>query len=157
MWHNSAYDLKQIIPPQDTSVAIAAFSWQWARSMGCPAFHRPNAIVACPDTPLAHSFCSADGSPNNLELCHYGFFIVGEKQSHCRKKISMLLGGHFHSGAPRLCLPCLPSRDAAATLRCVGLHGDLHTDATQQRRIRGTRLARNIVRRWLPFLVKQIN
>ena len=24
----------------------------------------------------------------------------------------MLLGGHFHSGVPRLCLPCLPSRDA---------------------------------------------
>ena len=22
-------------------------------------------------------------------------------------------GGGFHSGAPRLCLPCLPSRDAA--------------------------------------------
>ena len=29
-----------------------------------------------------------------------------------RKKISTLLGGPFHSGAPRLCLPCLPYRDA---------------------------------------------
>ena len=36
-----------------------------------------------PDTPLAHSFCSADGSPNNQQLSQYGFFIVGEKQSHC--------------------------------------------------------------------------
>ena len=35
--------------------------------------------------------------------------------SQCRKKISMLLGGPFHSGAPRLCLPCLPSRDAAVS------------------------------------------
>ena len=33
--------------------------------------------------------------------------------SQFRNKISMLLGGPFHSGAPRLCLPCLPSRDAA--------------------------------------------
>ncbi len=30
---------------------------------------------------------------------------------------SMLLGGPFHSGAPRLCLPCLPSRDATAVSR----------------------------------------
>ena len=30
------------------------------------------------------------------------------------KKISTLLGGPFHSGAPRLCLPCLPCRDATA-------------------------------------------
>ena len=33
--------------------------------------------------------------------------------SQCRKKISILLGDPFHSGAPRLCLPCLPSRYAA--------------------------------------------
>ena len=31
-----------------------------------------------------------------------------------RQKISTLLGGPFHSGAPRLCLPCLPCRDATA-------------------------------------------
>ena len=29
-----------------------------------------------------------------------------------RKKMSTLLGGPCHSGAPRLCLPCLPCRDA---------------------------------------------
>ena len=37
-----------------------------------------------PDTPLSHSFCIADGSPNNQQLWGDGFFIVGEKQSHCR-------------------------------------------------------------------------
>ena len=29
-------------------------------------------------------------------------------RSQCHKKITKLLGGPFHSGAPRLCLPCLP-------------------------------------------------
>ena len=33
---------------------------------------------------------------------------------HVRKKMSTLLGGPCHSGAPRLCLPCLPCRDATA-------------------------------------------
>ena len=33
---------------------------------------------------VSHSFCIADGSPNNQQLWQYGFFIVGEKQSHCR-------------------------------------------------------------------------
>ena len=31
-----------------------------------------------------------------------------------QKKMSTLLGGPCHSGAPRLCLPCLPCRDATA-------------------------------------------
>ena len=35
-----------------------------------------------------------------------------------RKKISTLLGGPFHSGAPRLCLPCLPCRDATGWGTC---------------------------------------
>ena len=43
--------------------------------------------------------------------------------SQCRKKIVMLLGGPFHSGAPRPCLPCLPSRDAAAWLMAKGKRG----------------------------------
>ena len=30
----------------------------------------------------------------------------------CRQKVRTLLGGPFHSEAPRLCLPCLPCRDA---------------------------------------------
>ena len=38
-----------------------------------------------------------------------------------RKTISTLLGGPFHSGAPRLCLPCLPCRDAT-----VCEHASLH-------------------------------
>ena len=38
------------------------------------------------------------------------------------KKISMLLGGHFHSGAPRLCLPCLTTRDATV---CVWTPDDI--------------------------------
>ena len=58
--------------------------------------------------------------------------------SQRRKKISILLGGPFHSGAPRLCLPCLPSRDATAVMqpvmpcrhlhpRCLSLHSPNHT------------------------------
>ena len=34
----------------------------------------------------------------------------------------LLLGGPFHSGAPRLCLPCLPSRDAACVCSYILLH-----------------------------------
>ena len=41
--------------------------------------------------------------------------------SQCRKN-NMLLGGPFRSGAPRLCLPCLPSRDAAAYTPLHPLH-----------------------------------
>ena len=66
------------------SVAIACY---WTRSMRSPAFHRPNGMFASrcdwifscdlifspkffglPDTPLTHSFCIADGSPNNNQL-----------------------------------------------------------------------------------------
>ena len=66
------------------SVAIACY---WTRSMRSLAFHRPNGMFASrcdwicscdlifspkffglPDTPLAHSFCIADGSPNNNQL-----------------------------------------------------------------------------------------
>ena len=41
-----------------------------------------------------------------------------------RKKMSTLLGGPCHSGAPRLCLPCLPCRDATA---CGSHLGFVHT------------------------------
>ena len=44
-------------------------------------------------------------------------------QVTCTQKISTLLGGPFHSGAPRLCLPCLPYRDATARICwCPQLH-----------------------------------
>ena len=36
------------------------------------------------------------------------------RSSQLTQKINTLLGGPFHSGAPRLCLPCLPCRDATA-------------------------------------------
>ena len=84
-------------------VASVAIACSWTRSMLWPAFHRPNAMLASrcdwvfscdliftpkffrlPDTLLAHSFCIADGSPNNQHLWKNGFFVVGEKQSHCR-------------------------------------------------------------------------
>ena len=66
------------------SVAIACY---WTRSMRSPAFQRPNAMLASrcdwvfscdlifitkffglPYTLLAHSFCIANGSPNNQQL-----------------------------------------------------------------------------------------
>ena len=37
-----------------------------------------------------------------------------------RKKMCTLLGGPCHSGAPRLCLPCLPCRDATEYAANVG-------------------------------------
>ena len=68
-------------------VASVAIACSWTRLMRCPAFHRPNAILASrcdwgfscdliftpnffglSNTPLAHSFCIADGSPNNQQL-----------------------------------------------------------------------------------------
>ena len=64
-WHNNVYDPRQRLPPEGTSVTIAC---SWTRSMHFPAFRRTNAMVAWPGTPLAHSFCSADGSPNNQQL-----------------------------------------------------------------------------------------
>ena len=36
-----------------------------------------------PGTPLAHTICIADGSPNKQQLWKFGLFVGGEKQSHC--------------------------------------------------------------------------
>ena len=44
-------------------------------------------------------------------------------QLPCTQKIGTLLGGPFHSGAPRLCLPCLPCRDAT---EWQAHHGECH-------------------------------
>ena len=71
--HNNVYDPKEMIPPE---VLIAC---SWTRSVRCPAFHPPNAMLASrcawffscdmiftptffglPDTPVAHSFCITD-------------------------------------------------------------------------------------------------
>ena len=79
-------------------VASVLIPYSWTRSMRCPAFHRPNVMLASRCawvfssdmifTPkflglLVHTFCISDGSPNNQQLWRHGFFVVGEKQNHC--------------------------------------------------------------------------
>ena len=51
-------------------------------------------------------------SSTSQAYTHMHWRRTNTSQLPCTHKISTLLGGPFHSGAPRLCLPCLPYRDA---------------------------------------------
>ena len=79
--HNNVYDPKEIIPPEGGRLhRPLSIACSWTRSVRCPAFHRPNALLASrcasvfscdmiftpkffglSDTPVAHCFCITDG------------------------------------------------------------------------------------------------
>ena len=69
---------------------------------------------------LALVCCQISCSTQWLRELHVaGLRTSAISQSPCTQIICNILGGPFHSGAPRLCLPCLPCRDATAHIRCI--------------------------------------
>ena len=83
-----------------TSIARMGCSHQGAPGLGSFIFIPK--FFGLPDTPLVHSFCIADGSPNNQQLWQFGYFVVGERQRHVVAVLVLI-------PSPEMCMVSPPS------------------------------------------------